>query len=142
MPQQISVFAENKPGKIERVSGILGTAGINIRAITIADSGDYGILKILVDRPAEGCDALNRGGVVATLKDIVALVIEDHPGGLHGAAAVLARHEINVDDAYGFTIRESGRAVFVFQVKDTRHAEKVLLDAGFKILDDAELYYL
>ena len=140
MPQQISVFAENKPGKTERISGILGSADINIRAITISDSGDYGIIKILVDRPAEGCAALNRGGVAATLKDIVVLAVEDRPGGLHRAASVLARHDINVDDAYGFTMREGERAVFVFQVKDPLNAERTLLSAGFKILTDTEIY--
>ena len=69
MPQQISIFAENKPGKIERISGILGRSGVNMRAITIADSGDYGIIKILADRPVEGCNALKADGIAATLKE-------------------------------------------------------------------------
>jgi len=141
MPQQISVFAENKPGKIERISGILGRNNINMRAITIADSGEYGIIKILVDRPADGCSALKEDGVAATLKDIVAVKIDDSPGGLHKASSVLAKNDINVEDAYGFSIRGSNEAVFVFQVKDIKKTEKILQDAGFKILGDNELYF-
>jgi hypothetical protein len=142
MPQQISVFAENKPGKIERISGILGKNNINMRAITISDSGDYGIIKILADRPVDGCNALKADGIAATLKDIVAVLIGDSPGGLHAAASVLSNYGVNVDDAYGFTIRGGNEAVFVFQVKDIRMTEKILQDAGFKILGDKELYLL
>jgi hypothetical protein len=142
MPQQISVFAENKPGKIERISGILGNSGINMRAITISDSGDYGIIKILVDKPADGCNALKAEGIAATLKDIVAIRIADSPGGLHTASAVLAGNGINVEDAYGFTIRESNEAVFVFQVKDVKKTELILQGAGFSVLGDKELYLL
>ncbi len=143
MPQQISVFAENKPGKIERISGILGSNGINMRAITISDSGDYGIIKILVDKPADGCNALKAEGIAATLKDIVAIRIDDSPGGLHKASAVLASNGINVEDAYGFTVRQSGNeAVFVFQVKDVRKTEQILQGAGFSVLGDKELYLL
>ncbi len=142
MPQQISIFAENKPGKIERISGILGKNGINMRAITIADSGDYGIIKILADRPVDGCKTLKDEGIAATLKDIVAVRIDDSPGGLHKASAVLARNDINVEDAYGFTIRGSNEAVFVFQVKDIKKTEKVLEEAGFSLLRENELYIL
>lgn len=142
MPRQISIFAENRPGKIEKISGILGDNGINMRAITISDSGDYGIIKILVDKPVDGCNALKAAGIAATLKDIVAVKIDDNPGGLHRASSVLAKNDINVDDAYGFTIRGSNEAVFVFQVKDIRKTEKVLVEAGFGILGDKELYLL
>ncbi len=142
MPQQISIFAENKPGKIERISGILGRSGVNMRAITIADSGDYGIIKILADRPVDGCNALKADGIAATLKEIVAVKIDDSPGGLHKASSVLSKNNINVDDAYGFTIRGSNEAVFVFQVSDTKKTEKALRDAGFTVLGDKELYFL
>lgn len=142
MPQQISVFAENKPGKIERISGILGSNDINMRAITISDSGDYGIIKILVDRPVDGCNVLKAEGIAATLKDIVAIRIDDRPGGLQKASSVLASNGINVEDAYGFTIRQSNEAVFVFQVKDVRKTEVILKEAGFTVLGDKELYLL
>lgn len=142
MPQQISVFAENKPGKIDRITEVLGKKKINIRAITISDSGDYGIIKLLLDKPVEGCDALKEVGIAATLKDIVAVKIDDRPGGLHIASSVLAKNSVNVEDAYGFTIRESNQAVFIFQVENVSHTEKILREAGLRVLEDNELYFL
>jgi len=142
MPQQISVFAENKPGKINRITGILADNKINIRAITISDTGDYGIIKLLLDKPQEGCDLLKDSGFAATLKDIVAVKMDDRPGGLHGATTVLTKENINVEDAYGFILEGGSTAVFVFQVENVQKTENVLKDAGFDLLADNELYLL
>ena len=142
MPHQVSVFAENKPGKISRITEVLSKNNINIRAITISDSGDYGIIKLLLDKPLEGNDCLNKEGITSTLKDIVAVIIDDTPGGLHKAASLLSDRQINIEDAYGFTIREKNRAIFVFQVGDVPMTEKILKDGGFTIISDKELYYL
>ena len=142
MPYQVSVFAENKPGKIERITDVLSKKDINIRAITISDSGDYGIIKLLLDRPEEGCEFLSEDGITATLKDIVAVRIKDRPGGLHEIAAILNEHNINVEDAYGFMVKSHEDAVFVFQVENIKKAEKLLKDEGFKILTSKELYLL
>jgi len=142
MPHQVSVFAENKPGKISRVTEVLSRNNINIRAITISDSGDYGIIKLLLDKPLEGNECLKNEGITSTLKDIVAIIIDDSPGGLHKAASLLSSSNINVEDAYGFTIREKNQAVFVFQVENVPLTEKLLKEAGFTIISDKELYYL
>jgi hypothetical protein len=142
MPHQVSVFAENRPGKIERITGVLLKKNIDIRAITISDSGDYGIVKLLVDRPQEAADALKEEGIAATLRDIVAIRVKDKPGGLYEVASILTRNEVNVEDAYGFIIERKKDAVFVFQVQDVRKTEKILSDAGFSILSDGELYLL
>ena len=142
MPHQVSVFAENKPGKLSRITEILGKNNINIRAITISDTGDYGIIKLLLDKPAEGNEYLKNEGIASTLVDIVAIIIDDSPGGLHKATSIISSKNINVEDAYGFTIREKNRAVFVFQVEDVNSTEKILKDAGFTIISDNELYYL
>ncbi len=142
MPHQVSVFAENKPGKISRITEILSRKKINIRAITISDSGDYGIIKLLLDKPQAGNEALQSEGIASTLKDIVAIKIDDSPGGLHRAASVLSEKGVNVEDAYGFTIRENNLAVFVFQVENVPLTEKILESEGFEIISDNELYLL
>lgn len=142
MPHQVSVFAENRPGKISRITEVLGNNNINIRAITISDMGEYGIVKLLLDKPAEGNECLKNEGIASTLKEIVAIKIDDSPGGLHKAARLLYDHNINVEDAYGFTIREKNQAVFVFQVENVSHTEKILREAGFNIISDSELYLL
>ena len=142
MPHQVSVFAENKPGKLSRITEVLGKNNINIRAITISDTGDYGIIKLLLDKPVEGNEFLQNEGIASTLVSIVAIKIDDTPGGLHKATSIISSKNINVEDAYGFTIKEQNHAVFVFQVKDVPSTEKVLRDAGFSIISDNELYYL
>jgi hypothetical protein len=142
MPYQVSVFAENRPGKIERVTGVLSKNGINIRAITISDSGDYGIIKLLLDRPVEGSEFLQKEGIAATLREIIALKMKDTPGGLHAVSSFLTKNAINVEDAYGFMVRSHEEAVFVFQVQNPLEAEKKLKDAGFQLLSDKELYLL
>lgn len=142
MPKQVSIFAENKPGKIERITKVLLEAGISIRATTIADSGDYGIVKLLLDNPEAGCEALAAAGIAASLRQIVAVRIEDRPGGLHAAAAVLSEQGINVEDAYGFMLQKHAEAIFVFQVQDQARVEKILAERGFTVLRDNELYDL
>jgi hypothetical protein len=142
MPHQVSVFAENRPGKIERITGVLMRKNIDIRAITISDSGDYGIVKLLVDRPQEAVDALKEDGIAASLRDIVAIRVNDKQGGLHEVASILTKNDVNVEDAYGFIVERKKDAVFVFQVQDVRRTEKLLSEAGFTILSDGELYLL
>jgi hypothetical protein len=142
MPYQVSVFSENKPGKIERITGALAKKSINIRAITISDSGDYGIIKLLLDKPEEGAECLKEEGIAATLKEIVAIRIKDRPGGLFDAASLLRKNSINVEDAYGFMIHSHDDAVFVFQVQNAKTTEKLLADAGFNVITDKELYLL
>lgn len=142
MPHQVSVFAENRPGKIEKITGALAKRNINIRAITISDSGDYGIIKLLLDRPQEGVECLAESGNAATLKEIVAIRVKDKPGGLLEVASFLTKYSINVEDAYGFMVRSHDEAVFVFQVQDVKQTEKLLSDAGFRVLSDKELYLL
>ena len=108
----ISVFAENKPGRLEKITGVLAEADINIRAIKISDLGEFGVVKILVDDPDKACRALKAAGVLASQKAIIAVAVEDRPGGLHAVLAVLTRRHINVEDSYGFVLRdrEIGRA--------------------------------
>jgi hypothetical protein len=142
MAFQVSVFAENKPGKIERITKILAENSINIRAITISDSGDYGIIKLLLDKPEDGCEALTRDGIAATLKEIVAVKMDDRPGGLYDVARIIREGGINVEDAYGFILESGKSAVFIFQVDDVRGVERILQNAGIPVLQEKDLYML
>lgn len=142
MPHQVSVFAENKPGKIERITRVLAENNINIRAITISDSGDYGIIKLLLNKPQEGYEALKRDGIAATLKEIVAVKMDDKPGGLYQVARIIRESGVNVEDAYGFILESGKSAVFVFQVENVRSVERFLQDAGIQVLQEKDLYMI
>lgn len=136
----ISVFAENKPGRLEHITGVLAQADINIRAIKISDLGEFGVVKILVDDPDEACRALQSAGVLASQRQIIAVAVEDRPGGLHAVLTILTRRHINVEDSYGFVLKD--RAVLVIEVADVPAAMNLLQGAGLKLLSKEEIYAL
>ncbi len=133
---------ENKPGKIERITRLLAGKQINIRAITIADAGDYGIMKFLLDNPVAGCEALTEAGIAASLKEIIAVRLADHPGSLADMAAILRDCGINVEDAYGFIVERGKEAVFIFQIDQRAKAEKILREHNITLLTESELYMI
>lgn len=142
MAHQIAVFAENRPGRIERTTRVLRDAGINIRAMSIATSDSFGVIKLLVDRPDDAHRALSDEGMSASKREIVAVVMDDRPGGLHRIAEVLEREGVNIEGAYGFVIEDKKKAVLVIEVEKIPAAEKVLEEEGFAILSDLEVYNL
>lgn len=142
MAHQISVFVENKPGRIERVTEILMKAEVNIRAITVMGTFEYGVMKLLVDKPDVALEALRSQGISAHKREIIAILMDDRPGGLYRIAKVFGQKKINIDDAYGFVIEDKKRAVLVVDVGKLQEAEKVLKEEGLAILSDGEVYSL
>jgi hypothetical protein len=131
---QLTVPTENTPGKLARVSGILSREKINIRAITISSYGDRGFFNILVDDPRPAQKALVREGIDAQLKEVIAVVIDDRPGGMDKLVQLLAREGINIENAYGFVLESSKTAVFVVDVSDLDKTQKVLKEHKLKTL--------
>jgi hypothetical protein len=136
----LSVFAENKPGRLDHITEILARESINIRAIKISDLGDFGVVKILVNDPDAALQALKKGGVLASKKEIVAVVVEDQPGGLHRVLTILTKHDINVEDAYGFVMRN--QAILVIEVANVEEANTFLAQSGLRLLSKEEIYTL
>lgn len=136
----ISVFAENKPGRLDHITEILAQTNINIRAIKISDLGEFGVVKLLVNDPDTAYQALKDKGVSASKKEIVAVIIEDRPGGLHEILKILTQHRINVEDAYGFVMH--ARAILVIEVANVREAESLLEQSGLHLLSKEEIYTL
>jgi len=140
MAYHISVFAENKPGRLDHITGVLAQANINIRAIKISDLGEHGVVKILVDDPDTAYQCLKQSGVLASKKEIVAVAVEDRPGGLHEVLTVLTRQRINVEDAYGFVLHD--QAVLVLEVGDVAETMALLKTVGLHLLSKEEIYGL
>lgn len=136
----LSVFAENRPGRLETITGILARAGVNIRAIKISDLGEHGVVKILVSDPDAALRALTEAGVAASKLPVLVVAVEDRPGGLHEVLTVLTRHGINVEDAYGFA--RDRRAILVIEVPDVAAAAEPLRSAGLHPLSAGEAYNL
>ncbi len=131
---QISIFAENKPGKLAAVTHILAQEGINIRATTIATSDTFGVINLIVDHPEKAQEALTNAGMLSKLRKVLAILIEDQPGGLDKLAQLLYNEGVNVNNAYGFVLESQRKAVFVVDVDQLERAEKIIENNGFKTL--------
>lgn len=140
MAKQISVFMENKPGKLQAITDVLFKNGINIRAMTIQDRGEYGLMKLLVDKPNQAHLALLDKGFASALKDVLAILINDKPGGLNELAKVFFKNKINILDSYGFVIESSKQAVWCVEVENIIAIKDIVNRENFKVLEDQELY--
>lgn len=142
MAHQISIFAENKPGRIEKITRILRDREVNIRAITISSSDNFGVIKLLVDKPAAAYDSLASAGFSVFRREIIAVLMSDRPGGLNEVASILGQAGINIEDAYGFVIQDRKSAVLVMEVDRPAEVQAMLESKGLKTLGDEEIYAL
>jgi len=136
---QISVFLENRKGRLYEVCSLLGKNKINIRALSIGETDEFGILRIVVDKPEEAVKILKSNGLVANLTDIVALEITDKPGGLAGILKILSENSINIEYMYGFIEKASDNAILVFRFEDTDRAIEILKKNKIKVIGKAEI---
>lgn len=132
---QIAIFAENKPGKLAAVTAVLAKEKINIRATTIATSDTFGVINLIVDDPVRAQEALTKAGMMVRIRPVLAVLIDDQPGGLNKLTQLLWREHININNAYGFVLENRVRAVFVVDVDQLEKAEKLVEKHGFKTLD-------
>jgi hypothetical protein len=132
---QLSIFAENKPGRLATVTQVLAKEKINIRATTIATSDTFGVINLIVDDPPRAEAALTKAGMTVTLSRVLAVVIPDQPGGLDKLTQLLFAEGININNAYGFVLEGNRKAVFVVSVDRIEAAEQLLEKNGFQTLD-------
>lgn len=132
---QLSIHAEDKPGQLASVTALLAKAGISIRATTITTFGETGIINLIVDEPKRAEKVLIQAGFAVYLKDVLAVLIPDKPGGLDGLMQLLYREGINVNNAYGFVLECGEKAVFVVDVDRIEKTEKLLEKNRFETLN-------
>ncbi|MDD3345931.1 MAG: ACT domain-containing protein [Candidatus Omnitrophica bacterium] len=136
---QLSVFLENKKGRLYEAAQVLGDAGIDIKALTIAESEEFGVLRIVVDKPDTALDALKEKGFVASITDIVAVEVSDRPGGLAAILKVLSDNQINLEYMYAFVEKTADNAIVVFRFDDPDQAITVLKENGIRVLGKKEI---
>ncbi|MCF7928408.1 MAG: ACT domain-containing protein [Spirochaetales bacterium] len=139
---QISVFLENRKGRLHQVCDLLGKAGINILALTIAETEDFGVLRIIVDKPEEALAVFAAEDLVARQSDVVVVQIEDHPGGLADVLAVLQQSDVNIEYMHAFLGRRSEQAYMVFRFEQPDEAISVLKKAGIRVIENDEVVQL
>lgn len=144
MAKQLTIFVENRPGRLSAVAKSLRENGIDIRAFTVQDRGEYGLVKLIVNNPSQAYLALANLGCACALKDILAISVPDKIGNFERLTSALAQNNINVKDAYGFVLQPNQKGVCCLEIEEsqTPAAQKVIKDAGFTLLKDDELYNL
>lgn len=140
--KQISIFVENKKGRLAEITDIIAKAGANIRALSIADTTDFGILRLIVDKPEEAAASLKEAGITVSVTNVIAIGIDDTPGAFSVPMRILSEAEIDVEYMYAFITRKSEKAYVILRVADNDAAAKVLLDKDVELLDEEGFHSL
>lgn len=138
--EQISVFLENKTGRLSEVTAILSEANINIRALALADTSDFGVLRLIVDDTEKARQRLKNNGFTVGKTDVVAVEVADQPGGLHNILTMLHHAAINVEYMYAFVRSSGSNAVMIFRIEKQAEAIRLLESKGVTVLDGERLY--
>jgi hypothetical protein len=139
---QISIFLENKSGRLAEVTRVLGNAGINVRALSLADTSDFGILRLIVNDSARAVEVLKQNQFTVSMTQVVAVEVADRPGGLAHILDILQKENINVEYMYAFVERSSDNAVIIFRFDDIDKAIKTLTGKGITVLEGKKVYCL
>jgi hypothetical protein len=134
MIKQISVFLENKSGRLAEVTKLLADGGINLRALTIADTADFGILRMIADNVERALKVLEDGGFTARVTDVLGVEVQDEPGGLAKVLALFAENNVNIEYLYVSLEKNEDNAIVIFKVANLDLGLSVLKDNKFKLI--------
>lgn len=140
--KQISVFLENKPGQLRAFTEVLAKRGIDMRALSLADTRDFGIARLIVDDWNKADQVLREEGYVFSTTPVLAVAIPDEPGGLNRVLAILGDNGVNVEYTYAFITRKLDEAYMIFRVEDNDKAVALLTEAKVELLDQGDLSQL
>lgn len=137
--KQLSIFVENKQGSLHDITDALAGAGINLRSMCVADTSNYGIVRIIADDPDKAKEMLDRDGHAANVRLVNAFAVPDTPGGLAGVLRLLEGEGVNIDYMYALITTESGKAYSVMRTGDTERTDRILLENGVELLEESKL---
>lgn len=137
---QLSLFLENQPGQLIDPCRILADAGIDIRTLTLADTEEFGILRMIVSDWQRGAQLLETAGYVTNITEVVAVEVPDRPGGLAELLGVFEASDVNIEYMYAFTFGRQGKAVLIFRFDNPDAAIGMLQDAGINVVESVEVY--
>ena len=140
--RQISVFLENRPGRLSALCRTLADAGVNLSTLTLAETGEFGLLRLMTADPDKAKQVIEQAGYAATATEVVALQVPDRPGGLASVLRVLETHNISVEYMYAFVEKATDKAVLVFRFENMDEALAAFKKAGVSVLPAATVYSL
>lgn len=138
--RQISVFIENELGRLYEVTRLLGDNNLNIRALSLADTSDFGIIRLIVNDPQKAHDVLKAANFTVGINEVLAVELPDVPGGLADVLGYISENGINIEYMYAFVNNSRKDAVMVFRFNDTDTALKVLENSKYTVLDEAKIF--
>lgn len=138
--EQISIFVENKPGRLAKITRILADNGVDIRALSIADTADYGILRLIVNKPREALALLKGEGVTVSLTEVIAVAVDDTPGALASVVEGLSKDGIGIEYMYAFLSPDPGTACVILRVEDNERAAEKLKANGVRLMNPTAMY--
>ena len=133
--KQVSIYVENQPGRLAEVTKALADAGVDIQALSIADTDTFGILRLIVNDPELAERTVINAGFSAKVTEVVAVAVEDRPGGLSDVLTMLSKEGVDVGYMYAFIGKKEGLADVILRIKDNRKAKEILSAHGVKLLD-------
>lgn len=139
---QISVFVENKMGRLSEITQVLAKEKIDIRALSIADTSDFGILRLIVDQPEVCCSLLKKAGLTTKITKVLAAHLSDEPGALHRILTLLEDKGINIEYVYAFLSRTPEGAFVILRVADIETAGNILIEGGITMMKHNDLYHV
>lgn len=137
--RQISIFLENRPGQLSLICKTLADADINIATLSLADTSDFGIVRMIVDDHEKARAVLSGSGHVVNVREVVAVCVPDRPGGMAEVMEVIDRAGVNIEYSYAFAFHRGEKAVLVFSFSDNVKADSALKAAGYTTLDEKEV---
>lgn len=138
--RQLSIFVENKQGSLHEITDSLAKANINLRSMCVADTSNYGIVRIIADDPEGAKELLDKDGQAANVRLVNAFAVPDQPGGLAKVLNLLEGNGVNIDYMYALITSESGKAYSVMRTGDTEETDRILTENGIELLDESKLH--
>ena len=137
--QQLSVFLENKPGRLQKVLQVLSRKNINILTLTIAELTDFGILRLIVNRPEEALSALKDENITCSVTDVLGIAVDDTPGSLLKLINSFAEKNLNIEYMYAFTEKRDDKAIMIMRFEDIEKAKTALIGEGYNVLKKIDI---
>lgn len=140
--KQLSIFVENREGTLVTVTDAIAKAGVDIRAMSVADTQDFGIFRLIVTDPTKAKEYLEASDCFVSITEVVGVAVADEPGSLSKVVRILADHNINIEYMYAFITVSKQYAFVVLRVADNDAAEKILCDHGIKLVEESDIVNL
>ena len=137
--RQLSVFLENKKGTLHEITDVLAKADIDLRSMCIADTSDYGIVRIIANDPDKALKVLSEAGHTANIRAVTAFAVPDCPGGLAKVLSILETQSVDIEYMYALVTTSVDKAYAVMRTDDDAKTEKILTDNGVELLDEANI---